>query len=138
FGIVTLTWVRPFLSEHVFLFERARKCGFGAIEIAVSDPDVLDLQMIRGGIEESGLSPSVLVMLEPDADISSRDAWRRDRGFQLIRRSIEAGGQLGAQVVGGPLYGDQMYFAGRAPIHLSADDRARKIDYCVENLRRLA
>jgi D-psicose/D-tagatose/L-ribulose 3-epimerase len=136
-GIVTLTWVRPFLSEHVSLFERARRCGFGAIEIGISDPDALDLPLIRRHLDIHNMKSSIVVMLGPDTDISSDDAWRRDNGFDLVSRCIAAGAQLGATVVGGPIYGNQMYFAGRAPRHLTMDERRRRVGWCVEALRRL-
>jgi D-psicose/D-tagatose/L-ribulose 3-epimerase len=137
FGIVTLTWVRPFRTEDVSLFERARNCGFKAVEIAVSEPRDLDLAAIRKSLERSGLTASVLVMLNSDADISSDDAWRRDNGFDLINRCIAAGVELSSPVVGGPIYGNPMYFVGRAPRHLREDERSRRIGLCVDNLRRL-
>jgi D-psicose/D-tagatose/L-ribulose 3-epimerase len=43
---------------------------------------------------------------------------------------------LGADLVGGPLYGAPMVFAGRAPAPVAEDERARRIERVVAGLRR--
>ncbi|MDN3712733.1 hypothetical protein QWZ10_14980 [Paracoccus cavernae] len=48
--------------------------------------------------------------------IASEDAANRQGGIDYLKFCIEAADRVGAKIIGGPLYGEPLVFAGRAPI----------------------
>jgi D-psicose/D-tagatose/L-ribulose 3-epimerase len=69
-------------------------------------------------------------------DLASADDAAHRAGMDYLDECVRVAVGLGTALVGGPLYGAPMVFAGRAPAPISEDDRARKIDRVVAGLKR--
>ena len=73
-----------------------------------------------------------------DRNLCSDDDTRRRAGRDYLRYCVEVAHALGAGVVGGPLYGNPLVFAARAPHPVDEALRQRREAWCVEGLREAA
>ena len=69
-------------------------------------------------------------------DLSSDDEAAHDAGVAYLESCVDIAAQLGARIVGGPLYGAPLVFAGRAPQPVTEDMRQRRIDQVVAGLKQ--
>lgn len=126
-GIISMQFVRPFTRADLPLFARCRDLGFDFIELLVPEPDDdLDLAETRTALEDAGLDVVLAARVNLQRSIASDDAAAREGGLDYLKRTVEVANALGARIVGGPLYGEPLVFAGRAPVpHDAAAIRAR-------------
>ena len=66
FGIIAITWQRPFLTDHLSLLEKIRALGFGLVEFAVEDERHLDYGKAARVLRETGLTCCICTMLNPN------------------------------------------------------------------------
>ena len=59
----------------------------------------------------------------------------REAGVAYLRRCVDVAVAMGADLVGGPLYGTPLVFAGRPPRPFDAAQRAERVARVVEGLR---
>lgn len=138
-GIISMQFVRPFTGDHLHLFQKISDMGFDFIEMLVPEPeDGLDLAVTRRALADAGLSVVLAARVNPQRSIASEDAAARQGGLDYLSRCVEASQEIGAQIVGGPLYGEPMVFAGRPPLPRSADDMQARADRMIDGLSRAA
>ncbi len=134
-GIISMQFVRPFTSTDLKLFEMIRNLGFDFVELLMPEPeDGLDLKEVRKALADSKLQVVLAARLNAARSIASDDAGAGQGGLDYLMTCIEAAAELGASVVGGPLYGGPLVFAGRAPAPVSDDEMRKRFDRCVERL----
>lgn len=138
-GIISMQFVRPFTRADLPLFQKCRDLGFDFIELLVPEPDDdLDLAETRAALADAGLDVVLAARVNLQRSIASADPAARQGGLDYLRRCIEVGDTLGARIVGGPLYGEPLVFAGRPPTPYSADEIAARARRTIDGLAAVA
>jgi D-psicose/D-tagatose/L-ribulose 3-epimerase len=70
--------------------------------------------------------------------IASADPAARQGGVDYLKRCVEVADAFGAKIVGGPLYGEPLVFAGRPPQPHSDNEIAARAERTVEGLAAVA
>lgn len=112
-GVSAFAWTTRFESRHFHLLSSLREQGITGFEIAMFDPAALDTRAIRSEMEKQGLDCTVCAILPPGINPISSDATVRTKSRDHLARCIETGAELGAKLLGGPLYAPIGYLPGR-------------------------
>jgi len=137
-GIISMQFQRPFTAAHFPQFVQWRAAGFDFVELLVPEPGELDLAATRRALSDAGLGVALAARVNLDRNLCSDDETRRRAGRDYLRYCVEVAHALGAEVVGGPLYGNPLVFAARAPHPVDEALRQRRETWCVEGLRDVA
>jgi D-psicose/D-tagatose/L-ribulose 3-epimerase len=137
-GIISMFYARPFTREHFPALARAKAAGADVIELLVPEPGELDLAEARRAAEDAGLSIVLAARVSLSRDLASRDEDAHKAGVAYLKSCIDTAVALGATIVGGPLYGAPLVFAGRAPAPVEPQERKRRIDAVVKGLAAAA
>jgi D-psicose/D-tagatose/L-ribulose 3-epimerase len=135
-GVISMFYARPFTREHFSAFARIKKAGADCIEMLVPEEGELDLDETRSAIRDAGLSVVLAARVNLQRDLASPDQAAHDAGVAYLESCVRIATALGADMVGGPLYGAPMVFAGRPPTPCTPDERRRKLDAVVRGLSR--
>jgi D-psicose/D-tagatose/L-ribulose 3-epimerase len=134
-GIISMQFVRPFTRQDLQLFERIRALGFDFVELLMPEPeDELDLGEVKRALDASGLGVVLAARVSTERSIVSAEPKARQGGIDYLRTCIEAATELGAGIVGGPLYGGPLVFAGIRPAPVDEREREARFERCVEGL----
>lgn len=137
-GIISMQFVRPFRMENLALFSQIRELGFEFVELLVPEPeDQLNLDVVRLALADSGLDVVLAARVNLQRSIASELTQARQGGVDYLRYCIECAEQLGAKIVGGPLYGEPLVFAGRPPAPANDAQIARRLHHTVEGLQQV-
>lgn len=134
-GIISMQYARPFTAEHFPLFERMKTQGFDFVELLVPEPGELDLAAAARALVDVGLGVVLAARVNLDRNLASDDTARRQGGVDYLRYAVDTAVALGATIVGGPLTGNPLVFAGRPPAPVAEDERLARKDRCVEGLK---
>jgi len=137
-GIISMFYARPFGSEHLPILARMKAAGCDFVELLVPEPGELDLAETRAALADHGLGVVLAARVNLSRDLASADDDAHAAGIRYLEFCAESAHALGASLVGGPLYGAPLVFAGRAPAPVTEAERARRIDRVVAGLRRAA
>ena len=137
-GIISMQHRRPFTERDFPQFARWKAAGFDFVELLVPEPGELDLSLARRALDDAGLGCVLAARVNLDRNLTSDDAARRQAGRDYLRFAVDVAQALGATVVGGPLYGNPLVFAGRAPHPVDEAQRKQRVDWCVQGLREAA
>lgn len=137
-GVISMFYARPFGREHLPLLKRMKAAGCDFVELLVPEPDELDLAETRAALADHGIGVVLAARVNLSRDLASGDADARAAGLDYLHQCIDTARTLGAGLVGGPLYGGPLVFAGRAPAPVPEDERARRIDGVVAGLTAAA
>jgi D-psicose/D-tagatose/L-ribulose 3-epimerase len=133
-GVISMFYARPFTREHFSTFARMKKAGADVVELLVPEPGELDLVETRAAIADAGLACVLAARVNLSRDLASADPGAHATGVAYLEETVRVAAALGAGIVGGPLYGAPMVFAGRAPAPVTPDERRRRIDAVVAGL----
>ncbi len=133
-GVISMFYARPFTREHFDCFARMKRTGADVVELLVPEPGELDLKETRAAIAEAGLSCVLAARVNLSRDLASGDAGAHKAGIAYLESCVDTAVALGAAIVGGPLYGAPLVFAGRAPTPVDESERKRRIDAIVAGL----
>jgi D-psicose/D-tagatose/L-ribulose 3-epimerase len=133
-GVISMFYARPFTREHYATFTRMKRAGADVVELLVPEPGELDLAETKAAVADAGLACVLAARVNLTRDLASADPAAHAAGVAYLEQTVAIASALGARVVGGPLYGAPMVFAGRAPAPVSADERKRRIDAVVSGL----
>ena len=134
-GIISMQYNRPFTAADFSQFDRWKEAGYDFAEMLVPEPGELDLAATRRALADAGLGVVLAARVNMDRNLTSDDAAKRRAGQDYLRYCAETAQALGAGVVGGPLYGNPLVFAARAPHVVSEAMRQARVDWCVEGLK---
>lgn len=134
-GIISMQHNRPFTLADFPQLDRWKAAGYDFVELLVPEPGELDLAGARQALTSAGLGVVLAARVNLDRNLTSDDPARRKAGTDYLRYCAETAEALGASIVGGPLYGNPLVFAGRAPHPVSEALRKMRIDWCVEGLK---
>ncbi|MBL8588052.1 MAG: sugar phosphate isomerase/epimerase [Methylobacteriaceae bacterium] len=135
-GVISMFYARPFGREHFNSFARARAAGCDFVELLVPEPGELDAAETRAALADHGLGVELAARVNLQRDLASADAAAAEAGVAYLERCVDVAVAFGAKIVGGPLYGAPLVFAGRAPAPVAEDERKRRIDQIVAGLKR--
>lgn len=133
-GLISMQVARPFTARHFDWLPRIRAMGYDFIELLTPEPGELDLAQTRAALEDAGLGVVLAARVNLDRNLTSDEPERRQAGVDYLRRAVDCAVALGADIVGGPLYGNPLVFAGRAPAPVTESRRKARQDWCVEGL----
>lgn len=138
-GIISMQFVRPFTVDDLDLFEGIKELGFDFVELLMPEPeDRLDLGDVRRALVESGLGVVLAARINAGRSIVSADADVQEGGIDYLRSCIDTAVKIGAEIVGGPLYGGPLVFAGKAPEPVEDAERQARFERCIEHLGALS
>lgn len=134
-----MQFIRPFTGAHLHLFRDIKAMGFDFIELLVPEPeDGIDLGEAKTALAEAGLDVVLAARVNPQRSISSEDNAARQGGIDYLKSCIDSADAIGATIIGGPLYGEPMVFAGRPPLPRSADEMKARADRMISGLAEVA
>lgn len=135
-GIISMFYARPFGRAHFSCFSRAKQAGCDFIELLVPELGELDLVETRAALADHGLGVELAARVNLARDLASADDGAYAAGVAYLEACVDTAVALGARIVGGPLYGAPLVFAGRAPAPVDENERQRRIDRIVAGLKR--
>lgn len=133
FGINSFIWESPFSSESLGLIEKAANMGFDTFEIAVENPNLIQVDELHAALQRHGMQAVVCGVFGPDRDLSSEDPAMRQATEQYITFCIDMAKKLGASIVCGPMYAS----VGKARL-IPAAERRQEWERSVKSMRTLA
>jgi D-psicose/D-tagatose/L-ribulose 3-epimerase len=105
FGVNTFVWVSPCTTEAIEdLAPNVRSMGFDILEVAVENPDLIDVQIVKEILRENQLEAIVCGAFGPNRNICSSDPEIRENARKYLLWLIDAAHQLGSKTVCGPMY----------------------------------
>jgi len=137
-GIISMFYARPFGPMHLAMFSRMKATGVDFVELLAPEEGELDLKVTRSALERAGLGVELAARVNLQRDLASSDDAAHEAGVAYLERCVDVAVALGATLIGGPLYGAPLVFAGRAPAPVAETLRARRIDRVVAGLKRAA
>lgn len=134
-GVISMFYARPFGPEHLGLLVQIRAAGLQFIELLVPEPGELDAAATRKALRDNGLDVVFAARLNAARDPSSSDVGARRAGIDYLKRCADICVEFGGTMVGGPLFGSPLVFAGRAPSPVPEELRRERVAWTVEALR---
>ena len=134
-GLISMQYARPFTEEHFHLFDRMRSLGFDFVELLVPEPGEMNLAVAARALRDAGLGVVLAARVNLDRNLSSAEASKHRAGVDYLRYAADCAAALGATIVGGPLTGNPLVFAGRSPAPVAEEERLARKARCVEGLR---
>ncbi len=112
-GVSAFAWTTQLNQSHLDLLPQLRAQGLDGFEIPMFDPAALDAAGIRRAFETSGLDCTVCAILPEGVNPISPDASVRKRSLAHLVQCVETAAELGAHLLGGPLFAPIGYLPGR-------------------------
>lgn len=135
-GIISMQYQRPFTAADFPQFARWKAAGYDFAELLVPEIGELDLALTRRALADAGLGVVLAARVNLERNLCSDDAAKRQAGKDYLAYCAETAQALGAATVGGPLYGNPLVFAARAPHVVPEALRQARVEHCVEGLKR--
>ncbi len=134
-GVISMSYARPFGPGHFSLFPRMKAAGMDFCELLVPEPGELDPAAARKAAAEAGLFLVLAARVNATRDLSAADPAVHEAAIAYLRFAVDIAVAAGARIVGGPLYGSPLVFAGRPPAPIGEAERAARIARVAEGLR---
>jgi D-psicose/D-tagatose/L-ribulose 3-epimerase len=134
-GVNSMTYTRPFTSEHYPLFRRMKAAGMDFCELLVPEEGELDATDAGHAARQAGLSLVFAARINPHRNLASDDHTVRRSGVEYLRRCVDIAVAAGAKIIGGPLYGSPLVFAGRVPEPIDESHRLARVQKVVAGLK---
>ncbi|MFN7023044.1 MAG: sugar phosphate isomerase/epimerase family protein [Pseudorhizobium sp.] len=134
-GLISMQYARPFTAEHFPLFAEMRRLGYEFVELLVPEPGELNLKEARQALEAAELDVVLAARVNLQRNLSSDDPAAHRAGIDYLKYTAECAQALGATIVGGPLTGNPLVFAGRPPQPVSEEERLARKARCVAGLQ---
>lgn len=134
-GLISMQYARPFTSEHFPLFSEMKRLGYDFVELLVPEPGELDLKEARHALEAAELQVVLAARVNLQRNLSSDDPVAHRAGVDYLKYAADCAAALGATIVGGPLTGNPLVFAGRPPQPVSEEERFSRKTRCVAGLK---
>jgi D-psicose/D-tagatose/L-ribulose 3-epimerase len=134
-GIISMFYARPFRAEHLALLSRMRAAGLDFIELLVPEPGELDLALARRSLEQAEIGIVLAARVNLQRDLAAADPSAHRAGIDYLAYCVDVAVALGCKLVGGPLYGAPLVFAGRAPGPIDEASRAARVARVIDGLR---
>jgi len=131
YGVSTWLWISPFTTEAVEpIFSKVSAMGFDVVEIAVEDPSLIDIDVVKKGLEKYQLKAIICGAFGPSRDLTNADPAIHQNCFDYISACMDFCVALGNDFFSGPMYSA----VGKARL-LPPEERKREWNLAVKNLR---
>lgn len=134
-GVISMTYARPFTAAHYPLFARMKAAGMDFCELLVPEEGELDPAAAGRAARDAGLFLVLAARVNVQRDLASDDAAASAAGVAYLRHCVDVAVACGARIVGGPLYGTPLVFAGRPPAPIEEGRRGARVERVVAGLR---
>lgn len=134
-GLISMQYARPFTAEHFPLFAKMREHGFDFVELLVPEIGELDIRETKKALDDAGLGVVLAARVNLQRNLASADAEAHRAGIEYLKYTVDCAAGLGAKIVGGPLTGNPLVFAGRPPLPVEETERLARKDRCVRGLK---
>ncbi len=134
-GVISMTNARPITAAHFPLFARMRDAGMDFCELLVPERDEVDPAEAGRAARDAGLSLILAARVNVERDLASVDPAARAAGVAYLCRTVDVAVACGADLVGGPLYGTPLVFAGRAPRPFNDQEKRDRVARVVDGLQ---
>ena len=131
YGLNLLVYTAAFTKNEVGLISKVAGFGYDGVEIPFNDLGLLDAPATRKALEKAGVGMTACCVMMPGTNPCSPDAAERQRGVARLRQMIDITGEMGGEVVAGPLYSPCGYLTKKAV----TEDEWK---WCAEGLRAAA
>ena len=111
-GVSAFAWTDHFTSSNLDLIPQVRARGLDGFEIPMFNPADLPARAIRKAFEASDLECTVCAILPKDINPISPDASVRRKSLAHLIACVETTRELGAHLLGGPLFAPIGYLPG--------------------------
>jgi D-psicose/D-tagatose/L-ribulose 3-epimerase len=132
-GVSSLVWAAPFDTNDVDLIDKAKYLGFDILEVSVLSKGAFDVEIVADAFRQSGVEPAMLAAMGGEWDLMHPDPALRENGRDYLRYCVDVAGQLGCQVVGGPICSAP----GRCWV-ASEEQKRKDFDLCVAAMAEMA
>jgi D-psicose/D-tagatose/L-ribulose 3-epimerase len=112
-GVSAFAWTTEFGASHLHLLPKVRERGLDGFEIPMFDPANLAASSIRRAFESADLDCTVCSILPAGINPISPDASVRAKSLAHLIQCVKASAELGARLIGGPLFAPIGYLPGR-------------------------
>jgi D-psicose/D-tagatose/L-ribulose 3-epimerase len=112
-GVSAFGWSSTFDESHFHLLPALRAHGLEAFEVPIFDPAAVPAAAIRRALAANDLAATVCCILPAGINPISPDAATRRRAHAHLRQCVETATELGAKLLGGPMYAPIGYLPGR-------------------------
>jgi D-psicose/D-tagatose/L-ribulose 3-epimerase len=133
-GVNSMTYIRPFTAEHYPLFDRMKAAGMDFCELLVPEEGELDPKEAGQAARAAGLSLVFAARINPQRDLASEDTAAHRAGVAYLQRCVDLAVAAGIKIIGGPVFGSPLVFAGRAPVPINEANRRARIDRVIAGL----
>jgi D-psicose/D-tagatose/L-ribulose 3-epimerase len=124
-GVSAFAWTAKFAEPHLSLLPRIREYGFEGFEIPMFVPGDLPVAALRRAFAGNDLECTVCAILPLGINPISPDSATRARSLAHLKQCVETAAELGAHLLGGPLYAPIGYLPGHRP---SPDEHAWAVE----------
>ena len=132
FGINSFLLSSGFTDQDLPMIGQFRDWGADIIELAVHEPEVLDVPRLRKTLADAGMeNVPVCGMFPPDRDLRGTES-EQEACRTYLEQLIELASEIGSDVVCGPMYSS----VGRCNLHTDAE-KAAQADLIAGNLEPL-
>jgi D-psicose/D-tagatose/L-ribulose 3-epimerase len=114
-GVSGFAWSANFEERHLSLLPGIRTMGFAGFELPMFDPAVLPVTAIRRAFETNELECTLCSILPAGINPISPEHAVRQRSRDHLVRCIETAAEIGAHLLGGPLFAPIGYLPAHRP-----------------------
>jgi D-psicose/D-tagatose/L-ribulose 3-epimerase len=112
-GVSAFGWSSTFDESHFHILPALRAHGLEAFEVPIFKPADVPAAAIRHALEANDLTATVCCILPVGINPISPDASVRQQAGEHLRECVETAAELGARLLGGPMYAPIGYLPGR-------------------------
>lgn len=134
-GLISMQYARPFTAEHFPLFAKMREHGFDFVELLVPEAGELDIRETKKALDDAGLGVVLAARVNLQRNLASADVDAHRAGVEYLKYAADCAAGLGSEIVGGPLTGNPLVFADRAPQPVDEPERLARKERCVRGLK---
>lgn len=133
FGVSTWLWTSPFTTASIKeLFPKIAKMGFDMVEIAVEDPEAIDIEIVKAALQQYNLEATVCGAFGPGRDLTHEDPSIHENCLSYIESCLDICVELDCGFFGGPMYSA----VGKARM-VSPEQRQKEWNLAVKNLKKV-
>jgi D-psicose/D-tagatose/L-ribulose 3-epimerase len=132
-GISIFAWTSTVSNSHIDLISQIRDLGFSVCEVPMLAPTMLPSRSLRNAFEESGIECTVCSILPRNVNPISPDAAERKKSIHHLHKCVEVAAEMGARLIGGPLFAPIGYLPGHRP----TEDELRWATECFQSITGL-
>jgi D-psicose/D-tagatose/L-ribulose 3-epimerase len=131
YGVSTWLWTSPFTTSSIQdLFPKISKMGFDVVEIAVEDPSLIDVRIVKKALQQFNLKANICGAFGLTRDFTHEDVAVHKNCFSYIEACLEMCVELDAGFLAGPMYSA----VGKARM-VTSEQRKVEWELAVKNLR---